>query len=101
PLSIFASSGGFVGDGELQRAVLMRKPWNLRHGIEGSLLIFPAVIEDGPAVLDHLAKNQLHGLLSQRRIAVRSRMSSPPNAHLLFPGQRHSSASPAGCGWRR
>jgi hypothetical protein len=26
-------------------------------GIEGSLLIFPAVIEEGPAVLDHLAKN--------------------------------------------
>ena len=40
------------------------------RGIEGSLLIFAAVIEEGPAVLDHLAENQLHWLLSQRRIAV-------------------------------
>jgi hypothetical protein len=39
-------------------------------GIEGSLLIFAAVIEEGPAVLDHLAENQLHWLLSQRRITV-------------------------------
>jgi len=41
------------------------------RGIEGSLLIFAAVIEQRFAVLDHLAKNQLHGLLSQRRIAVK------------------------------
>ena len=39
-------------------------------GIEGSLLIFAAVIEEGPAILNHLAENQLHWLLSQRRIAV-------------------------------
>jgi hypothetical protein len=36
-------------------------------GIEGSLLIFAAVIEEGPAVLDHLAKNQLHWLLSSEK----------------------------------
>ena len=28
---IFASSGEFVGDGERQRAVLVRNRWNLRH----------------------------------------------------------------------
>ena len=38
--------------------------------VEGSQLVFATVIEEGPAVLDHLAKDQLHWLLSQRRIAV-------------------------------
>ena len=66
-----ASSGEFVGDGERQRTVLVEEPVELAaSGIEVSLLIFPAVMEEGSAVLDHLAKNQLHGLLSQRRIAV-------------------------------
>jgi hypothetical protein len=52
-------------------------------GIEGSLLIFAAVIEEGPAVLDHLAEDQLHWLFLREESLWRSRMNSPPNAHML------------------
>ena len=57
-----------MGDGERQASRLGKELVELAAGgIEGSLLIFAAVIEEGPAVLDHLAKNQLHWLLSSEK----------------------------------
>src|SRR5690349_11144959 len=62
----FRLVGGICGQWRASESRLGKELVKLAaRGIEGSLLIFPAVIEEGSAVLDHLPKNQLHWLLSQ------------------------------------
>src|SRR5438270_546591 len=39
-------------------------------GIKGSLLMFPAVVQKGSAVFDHLGKDLVHRPSSQRRVVV-------------------------------
>ena len=54
-----------MGGGERQRAVSLRKARLPASRIEGSLLIFAAVIQKRPAVLDHLEKDALDRCLPQ------------------------------------
>lgn len=39
-------------------------------GVERSLIVFTAVIQQRPAILNHPAENRIHGLLPQRRIVM-------------------------------